>query len=131
MPTYKYACRDCDSQFEAMQSFHDAALAECGACGGRLRKVFTPAGIIFKGSGYYTTDYRPQPAAESGDGQDSSAKSDGGGGEHAEGSEAASSSEAGGSSENGSSSGEGDSSGAGSEGGGGQSQSTSGQAEST
>ena len=58
MPTYEYACRDCGEHLEVVQSFKDDALTECGRCGGSLRKVFSAAGIIFKGSGYYVTDSR-------------------------------------------------------------------------
>ena len=58
MPTYEYACRDCGEHVEVVQSFKDAPLETCGACGGALRKVFSAAGIIFKGSGYYVTDTR-------------------------------------------------------------------------
>ena len=64
MPTYEYACRDCGEHLEVVQSFKDAPLTECGLCGGALRKVFSAAGIIFKGSGYYVTDSR-KPASES------------------------------------------------------------------
>ena len=62
MPTYEYACKDCGEHLEVVQSFKDAALTECGRCGGSLRKVFSAAGIIFKGSGYYVNDSRPKPA---------------------------------------------------------------------
>jgi putative FmdB family regulatory protein len=58
MPTYEYACVDCGHHVEVVQSFGDDPLAVCGACGGRLRKVFHPAGILFKGSGFYSTDNR-------------------------------------------------------------------------
>ncbi|HWO70448.1 MAG TPA: FmdB family zinc ribbon protein [Actinomycetota bacterium] len=58
MPTYEYACVDCGQHLEVVQSFGDDPLAVCGACGGRLRKVFHPAGILFKGSGFYSTDNR-------------------------------------------------------------------------
>ena len=58
MPTYEYACRDCGEHLEVVQSFKDDPLTECGRCGGSLRKVFSAAGIIFKGSGYYVTDSR-------------------------------------------------------------------------
>ena len=58
MPTYEYACRGCGQHIEVVQSFRDDPLAECGSCGGALRKVFSAAGIIFKGSGYYVTDTR-------------------------------------------------------------------------
>jgi putative FmdB family regulatory protein len=58
MPTYEYACVECGQHLEVVQSFGDDPLAVCGACGGRLRKVFHPAGILFKGSGFYSTDNR-------------------------------------------------------------------------
>jgi putative FmdB family regulatory protein len=58
MPTYEYACRDCGLNLEVVQSFTDDPLETCEHCGGRLRKVFSAAGIIFKGSGYYVTDTR-------------------------------------------------------------------------
>jgi putative FmdB family regulatory protein len=63
MPTYEYACRDCGRHLEVVQSFRDAPLTTCGTCGGALRKVFSPAGIIFKGSGYYATDSRAKAEA--------------------------------------------------------------------
>lgn len=66
MPTYEYACRDCGQHVEVVQSFRDAALTTCGTCRGRLRKVFSAAGIIFKGSGYYVTDSRTAAKANSG-----------------------------------------------------------------
>jgi putative FmdB family regulatory protein len=58
VPTYQYACTACDHRFEAVQSFADASLTECPACSGRLRKVFSSVGIVFKGSGFYRTDSR-------------------------------------------------------------------------
>ena len=58
MPTYQYTCTDCGDAVEAVQKFTDAPLTECVACGGRLRKVFSPVGIVFKGSGFYRTDSR-------------------------------------------------------------------------
>lgn len=58
MPTYQYACTECGEQLEAVQSFSDAALTECPACTGRLRKVFNSVGIVFKGSGFYRNDSR-------------------------------------------------------------------------
>ena len=62
MPTYQYACTACGHRFEAVQSFSDASLSDCPECAGRLRKVFSSVGIVFKGSGFYRTDSR---AAES------------------------------------------------------------------
>jgi len=58
VPTYQYACKACDHRFEAVQSFTDAALTDCPACSGPLRKVFNSVGIVFKGSGFYRTDSR-------------------------------------------------------------------------
>jgi putative FmdB family regulatory protein len=58
VPTYQYTCTDCGDAVEAVQKFTDAPLTECVACGGRLRKVFSPVGIVFKGSGFYRTDSR-------------------------------------------------------------------------
>ena len=58
MPTYQYTCTDCGEPVEAVQKFSDEPLSVCAACGGRLRKVFSPVGIVFKGSGFYRTDSR-------------------------------------------------------------------------
>lgn len=57
MPFYVYACQGCGATSERRQSFSDAPLTECDECGGALRRVLQPVGIIFKGSGFYTTDY--------------------------------------------------------------------------
>jgi len=58
VPTYQYACTECGDELEVVQRFSDDPLTSCGACGGRLRKVFSPVGIVFKGSGFYRTDSR-------------------------------------------------------------------------
>ena len=58
MPTYQYACTACDERLEAVQKFTDDPLTTCEACGGPLRKVYSPVGIVFKGSGFYRTDSR-------------------------------------------------------------------------
>ncbi|HEX8929637.1 MAG TPA: FmdB family zinc ribbon protein [Actinomycetota bacterium] len=58
MPTYEYACVECGNHIEVVQSMSDPPLAVCAACGGKLRKVFSPIGIVFKGSGFYRTDSR-------------------------------------------------------------------------
>ncbi|MGH9036375.1 MAG: FmdB family zinc ribbon protein [Acidimicrobiia bacterium] len=58
MPTYEYRCTACGQHVEVVQSFSDDPLTECGVCGGELRKVFAPVGIVFKGSGFYKTDSR-------------------------------------------------------------------------
>jgi putative FmdB family regulatory protein len=58
VPTYQYTCTDCGEPVEAVQKFTDDPLTMCATCGGRLRKVFSPVGIVFKGSGFYRTDSR-------------------------------------------------------------------------
>ena len=58
MPTYQYTCTECGEPLETVQKFSDEPLTVCPACGGRLRKVFSPVGIVFKGSGFYRTDSR-------------------------------------------------------------------------
>jgi len=56
MPVYEYACTVCGERTEAKQSFSDPPLKECPVCGGTLRKLYSPVGIVFKGSGFYSTD---------------------------------------------------------------------------
>lgn len=58
MPTYAYACRDCDHRFETVQSFSEDSLTVCPECDGSLRKVFNSVGVVFKGGGFYRTDSR-------------------------------------------------------------------------
>ncbi|MEU1292334.1 FmdB family zinc ribbon protein [Streptomyces sp. NPDC005840] len=58
MPTYQYQCTECGEGLEAVQKFTDDALTECPACHGRLKKVFSAVGIVFKGSGFYRNDSR-------------------------------------------------------------------------
>jgi putative FmdB family regulatory protein len=58
VPTYQYACTECGEQLEKVQKFSDDPLTDCPVCHGRLRKVFSPVGIVFKGSGFYRTDSR-------------------------------------------------------------------------
>ena len=58
MPTYQYACTSCGEDLEVVQSFSDDPLTVCPSCEGALRKVFTPVGVVFKGSGFYKTDSR-------------------------------------------------------------------------
>ena len=101
MPTYQYACTSCGERLEVVQKFSDDPLTECPACGGALRKVFSPVGVVFKGSGFYKTDSRSSrsstssSSSSSGDTAASSSsssgsdtgKSDGSSGEKAAGSE--------------------------------------------
>ncbi|HYP23686.1 MAG TPA: FmdB family zinc ribbon protein [Actinomycetota bacterium] len=56
MPIYEYACTSCGERTEAKQGFDDPPLEDCPHCGGKLRKLFSPVGIVFKGSGFYSTD---------------------------------------------------------------------------
>jgi putative FmdB family regulatory protein len=76
MPVYEYACTSCGERTEAKQGFDDPPLEECPVCGGRLRKLYSPVGIVFKGSGFYATDARKTASkAAAGDGtKDSGAK---------------------------------------------------------
>ncbi|MBT0566609.1 FmdB family zinc ribbon protein [Williamsia sp. CHRR-6] len=63
MPTYSYACTQCDNRFDIVQSFSDESLTECPQCQGKLRKLFNSVGIVFKGSGFYRTDSRSGSSA--------------------------------------------------------------------
>jgi putative FmdB family regulatory protein len=78
MPTYEYRCSDCGHQFETHRRIDEEPLTVCERCGGRLRKVFHPAGIVFKGSGFYATDSRSKRSGskEGTDAKKSEAKSD-------------------------------------------------------
>jgi putative FmdB family regulatory protein len=58
VPTYEYACAECGERLEAVQKFTDDPLTVCPACGGKLRKLFSAVGIVFKGSGFYRNDSR-------------------------------------------------------------------------
>ncbi|QDO89813.1 FmdB family transcriptional regulator [Ornithinimicrobium ciconiae] len=88
MPTYSYACKDCDNAFDIQQAFSDDALTVCPTCGGTLRKRYGSVGVVFKGSGFYRTDSRkgsdssasvPAAASTSGGGSaDSSSSSSAG-----------------------------------------------------
>jgi putative FmdB family regulatory protein len=64
VPTYQYACTACGHQLEAVQSFADEPLTECPACEGKLRKLYSAVGIVFKGSGFYRTDSRSSSKSE-------------------------------------------------------------------
>jgi len=75
MPMYQYACQDCNHRFEKRQSFHDAPLTECPQCHGRVQRVISPVGIIFKGSGFYVTDNKAKNSNGSTPKPDKAAKS--------------------------------------------------------
>ncbi|MFF7448450.1 MULTISPECIES: FmdB family zinc ribbon protein [unclassified Streptomyces] len=65
MPTYQYQCTECGEGLEAVQKFTDDALTECPNCQGRLKKVFSAVGIVFKGSGFYRNDSRGSSSSTS------------------------------------------------------------------
>ncbi|MGW4565155.1 FmdB family zinc ribbon protein [Streptomyces sp. NPDC004561] len=65
MPTYQYQCTECGEGLEAVQKFTDDALTECPDCSGRLKKVFSAVGIVFKGSGFYRNDSRGSSSSSS------------------------------------------------------------------
>ncbi|MGW3934471.1 FmdB family zinc ribbon protein [Streptomyces phaeochromogenes] len=82
MPTYQYQCTECGEGLEAVQKFTDDALTVCPSCDGRLKKVFSAVGIVFKGSGFYRNDSRgssssssPAPASKSSGGSSDSKSS--------------------------------------------------------
>jgi putative FmdB family regulatory protein len=65
VPTYSYACTECDNRFDAVQAFSDDALTTCEKCSGRLRKLFGSVGVVFKGSGFYRNDSRESAKSSS------------------------------------------------------------------
>ncbi len=67
MPTYEFRCTQCGTLFEVFQRIDEEPLRVCERCGGELKKVFHPAGIVFKGSGFYATDSRRSKKSASGD----------------------------------------------------------------
>ncbi|MET9848519.1 MULTISPECIES: FmdB family zinc ribbon protein [Streptomyces] len=76
MPTYQYQCTECGEGLEAVQKFTDDALTECPSCNGRLKKVFSAVGIVFKGSGFYRNDSRGSSSSSSPASSKSSSSSD-------------------------------------------------------
>ncbi|MGQ9524061.1 MAG: FmdB family zinc ribbon protein [Armatimonadota bacterium] len=65
MPTYEYECRECGVRFEKFQRITEDPVTECENCGGEVRRVLFPVGILFKGPGFHVTDYRkPSPEAK-------------------------------------------------------------------
>ncbi len=71
MPRYDYRCVECDHYFELRQSFSEAGKGSCPECSGEGRRVYHAVPVIYKGSGFYTTDYgRPKPPVENGGGQE-------------------------------------------------------------
>lgn len=76
MPRYDYRCTQCDDEFELVQKFSEAGQGECPICGGAGQRVFHAVPVIYKGSGFYTTDYgRPKRPAENAESKESSSES--------------------------------------------------------
>ena len=75
MPTYSYRCTECNNAFDIHQSFTDDSLTVCPTCGGVLRKVFSPVGVTFSGSGFYRTDSRAAAGGSGGSGSGSGSSS--------------------------------------------------------
>lgn len=80
MPRYDYRCTECDDRFEVVRAIGDQSLVTCPVCGTAATRVFTPVGVVFKGTGFHNTDYRarssespknePAPAPACGGGSD-------------------------------------------------------------
>lgn len=64
MPIYEYQCEACGHTFEAMQKFSDDPIASCVVCSGPVRKLLSPPGLVFKGTGFYATDYQRKKTAK-------------------------------------------------------------------
>ncbi|HEY7833901.1 MAG TPA: FmdB family zinc ribbon protein [Ktedonobacterales bacterium] len=64
MPTYEYACSTCGARFETWQKMSDDPLTTCPTCGAAIHRVLFPAGIVFKGGGFYSTDHRHEGGAK-------------------------------------------------------------------
>lgn len=108
MPTYQYQCTECGEGLEAVQKFTDDSLTDCPSCNGRLKKVFSAVGIVFKGSGFYRNDSRgtsssstssssAASSSDSGSGSSSSTSGDSAGGSAASKSSESKSADSGGS----------------------------------
>ena len=82
MPRYDYRCTNCETEFELVQTFREAGSGECPSCGGPGQRVFHAVPVIYKGSGFYTTDYgrpkRPAEGKEADSGASSNGSSEGG-----------------------------------------------------
>ena len=75
MPRYDYRCTSCGDEFELIQSFSEAGTGSCPVCSGAGQRVFHAVPVIYKGSGFYTTDYgRPKQPTENGSKSDSESK---------------------------------------------------------
>ncbi len=92
MPIYAYECKECGVRFERRQSFSDEPVKVCPECGGEVHRLIQPAGIIFKGSGFYVTDNRGSKASLTGRSKSESKAGKAGGGSESSGETSASSS---------------------------------------
>lgn len=77
MPLYAYECGKCGVRFERRQSFSEDPIRKCPECGGEVHRLIQPAGIIFKGSGFYVTDNRGSTSSLTGNGKKDEARSEG------------------------------------------------------
>lgn len=75
MPTYSYRCTECGTAFDIQQAFTDDTLTVCPNCSGVLRKIFSPVGVTFSGSGFYRNDSRAAPSSGSSDSSSATASS--------------------------------------------------------
>ncbi|HKT84352.1 MAG TPA: FmdB family zinc ribbon protein [Solirubrobacterales bacterium] len=75
MPIYGYRCSNCGNQFEVYQKMSDEPVQTCPKCEGKVTKMLYPTGVVFKGSGYYSTDYKGSSASSSSNGSSSSGES--------------------------------------------------------
>lgn len=69
MPTYGYRCQSCQREFDVWQRMSDEPAASCPTCGGSGKRLFFPAGLVFKGSGFYATDNRRSSGGANGSGE--------------------------------------------------------------
>jgi putative FmdB family regulatory protein len=74
MPTYEYLCKKCSHRFEQWQKMTDEPLSICPECGGSIRRVYYPTGIVFKGSGFYKTDHNNNSSSTSSNGHPAKAE---------------------------------------------------------
>jgi putative FmdB family regulatory protein len=75
VPTYGYRCTSCGHQFEVFQRMSDEPVQTCPKCQGKVTKMLYPSGVVFKGSGYYSTDYKNSASSASSNGSSPSTES--------------------------------------------------------
>lgn len=81
MPIYGYRCRSCGNELEVLQKMSDPPLKTCPKCSGELTKILYPVGVIYKGSGYYSTDYKGGKASSKAAGNGANSDSSDGSGD--------------------------------------------------